>query len=222
MLRRKNKMNFKLFIPVLIFALLSTSVMAAPNLPTKQEIITFVDSVPTDNGKFIQIASNMSKTEHPNWNWDIWSTNSTKMISFYYNNSSSEKGYSSLYYDESGKYLNHLCYINLTLVESFPVNNSTINLTTDSKPTILENKTNDNTSCNITNNSVENVTAQTNNTTEAKFNNVTSSIDINVNNYTSGTSANLNVKSNSPISTNQIDEFVESIRHLLNAIFGGN
>lgn len=211
-------MNFKPIIPVLIFALLSTSVMAAPNLPTKQEIMTFVDSVPTDNGKFIQTASNMSKAEHPNWNWDIWSTNSTKMISFYYNNSSAEKGYSSLYYDETGKYMAHLCYINLTLVESYPVNNSTI----ENKPTVPENKTDDNTSCNITNNSVENVTAQTNNTTETKSDNVTSSVDINVNNFTSGTSANLNVKSSSQISSNQIDELVESIRHLLNAIFGAN
>jgi hypothetical protein len=211
-------MNFKSITSILIFALLSTSVMAAPNLPTKQEIITFLDNVPTDNGSFIQTASNMSKTEHPNWNWDIWTTNSTKMISFYYNNSSSEKGYSSLYYDEAGKYLNHLCYINLTLVESYPVNNST----TGTKPTILENKTNDNISCNITNNSVENVTAQTNNTTEPKSSNVTSSIEVNVNNYTSGTSANFNVKANSQISTNQIDELIESLRHLFNAILGGN
>jgi hypothetical protein len=93
---------------------------------------------------------------------------------------------------------------------------------TDIKPTIIENNTNDNTSCNITNNSVENVTAQTNNTTETKSSNVTSSIELNVNNYTSGTSANLNVKSSSQMSTNQIDEFIESIRHLFNAILGGN
>jgi hypothetical protein len=71
------------------------------NLPTKEEVTTFANNV-TFKYDFALVASAHSKEEHPAWKWDLWKYNSRQeeknVISFYYSDQNSSKGYGSIYW----------------------------------------------------------------------------------------------------------------------------
>jgi hypothetical protein len=95
---------------------------ATPNdqLPTKDELIGFLGTVPIRyNESYVETASSMAFEQHPSWKWDIWQTDDSKMISFYYLDQDSKKGYGSIYLSDMGFDVTKTCKGNTSLLESY-------------------------------------------------------------------------------------------------------
>jgi hypothetical protein len=89
-------------------------------LPTKDELIDFLGTVPIRyNESYVETASGMALEQHPTWKWDIWKTDDSKMISFYYSDSGSKKGYGSIYLSDMGSDVTKTCPGDTALLESY-------------------------------------------------------------------------------------------------------
>lgn len=87
---------------LIAFVVCSTASAETANedLPSLEQVLTFVDSVSDQN---IGSISEASLESNPTWKWDTWKdTEGNEYISFYYVSDSS-KGYGSVYFDNSGK-----------------------------------------------------------------------------------------------------------------------
>lgn len=91
------KINKIICLTCLICALLAVSTASAKELPTKDALGTFIDTIPKEAG-FASTAFEKSVNEHPSWPSDKWSDGS---VSFYYE-SSGLRGYNSIYYNDNG------------------------------------------------------------------------------------------------------------------------
>ncbi len=73
------------------------------DLPTKEEITDFIAGIPVSNN-YINTVFNAVKDKHPAWNCDTWvDKNGNQIISLYYVDPYSSKGYDSIYFNEFGK-----------------------------------------------------------------------------------------------------------------------
>ncbi|GLI13613.1 hypothetical protein MTHERMMSTA1_07390 [Methanosarcina thermophila MST-A1] len=110
-------MSIKITGLFLIFFLL-ISYVAAQDLPTKEEITDFIAGIPvTDN--YINTVYDAVVNNHPSWNCDIWKDkNGNQLLSLYYINPSSAKGYGSIYINEFGKEVS-TAGVELKLVKSY-------------------------------------------------------------------------------------------------------
>lgn len=91
---------------ILCIALLTASAATAEtlnkDLPAQEELTNFISTIPPGDN-FTVRASELSVKEHPAWKWDIWaSNNNSTLISFYYVDDTTKKGYGSLYYNNCG------------------------------------------------------------------------------------------------------------------------
>ena len=95
----------KIICVFLIFALLTSCVAATENknLPTKKEITDFIASIPVSYN-YINTVFDTVKDKQPTWNCDIWvDKNGNQLLSLYYVDPGSAKGYGSVYFNELGK-----------------------------------------------------------------------------------------------------------------------
>ena len=99
------RLSIKITGLLLTFVLLTSCEAATENkdLPTKEEITDFIAGIPvTDN--YINTVYDAVIDKHPTWNCDIWKDkNGNQLLSLYYINPSSAKGYGSIYINEFGK-----------------------------------------------------------------------------------------------------------------------
>jgi hypothetical protein len=114
-------MNFlKILGIILSIALLCSAATAATenkDLPTEKQITDYLSGL--QPGNFVTSASEASLKAYPEWKWDTWTdTTGNTYISFYHT-SNNLNGYGSLYYDNYGKKLNNVCYIDLSLIKSY-------------------------------------------------------------------------------------------------------
>jgi len=101
----KMKLTLKIICVFLIFALLTSYVAATENkdLPTKKEITDFIAGIPVSDNYIITVF-NTVKDKQPAWNCDTWvDQNGNQILSLYYVNPNSERGYGSIYFNEFGK-----------------------------------------------------------------------------------------------------------------------
>ena len=99
------KLTLKIGSVFLIFALLTSCVAATENkdLPTKEEITNFISGIPVSSN-YIITAFDAVKEKHPAWNCDTWvDKNGNQILSLYYVDPDSAKGYGSIYFNEFGK-----------------------------------------------------------------------------------------------------------------------
>ncbi|MGI5991473.1 MAG: hypothetical protein ACOX79_02470 [Methanosarcina sp.] len=99
------RLPMKIICVFLIFALLTSCVAATENknLPTKKEITDFIASIPVSDN-YINTVFDTVKDKHPVWNCDIWvDKNGNQLLSLYYVDPGSAKGYGSVYFNELGK-----------------------------------------------------------------------------------------------------------------------
>lgn len=93
------------------------------DLPTKGQVISFLQTVPIDGSSYIEKASSMSVSENPTWKWDIWKAPAGNLlISFYYTDPASPAGYGSIYLDDYGSDITEskgLCKAKNTLIENY-------------------------------------------------------------------------------------------------------
>lgn len=82
---------------VCLIALFTASTVSAKELPTKENLTNFIDTIPKDSN-FADAAFNKSVTENPTWPVDKWSDGS---ISFYHK-ALNLHGYESIYFNDSG------------------------------------------------------------------------------------------------------------------------
>jgi len=114
------KLPVKITCVILIFALLISCVAATENkdLPTKEEITDFVAGIPVSDNYIITVF-NAVKEKKPAWNCDIWvDKNGNQILSLYYVDSGSEKGYDSIYFNEFGNEIS-TSGLNVQIVESY-------------------------------------------------------------------------------------------------------
>ena len=142
-------MNLKHIITVLILSFFVCSAASAEtankDLPTKGELTDFTESI-SFMYDFTASASAHSEEEHPTWKWDLWTyedgNKSKNVISFYYTDPKSQKGYGSIYYDENGEIVKSMCGVNYELYESYrgkePVEEEKIIEDTSERETIEE------------------------------------------------------------------------------------
>jgi hypothetical protein len=105
----KMKLSLKITGILLIFALLTSCVAATENkdLPTKEEITDFIAGIPVSDNYVITIFDTV-KDKQPSWNCDTWvDKNGDKILSLYYIDPDSEKGYGSIYFNEFGEEISH-------------------------------------------------------------------------------------------------------------------
>jgi hypothetical protein len=119
--KKQTKITAIALVALLAVSLISIAT-AAPtankDLPTKTEVINFINSQSSNN--FIKKVSETSAKKHPTWKWDIWKGSDKKqLISFYYTNPSSKKGYESIYYNNQGTKTTPKCDIKYQLVKSY-------------------------------------------------------------------------------------------------------
>lgn len=99
------KLTLKITGVFLVFALLTSCVTATENkdLPTKEEITDFIAGIPVSN-KYINTVFDAVKDNQPTWNCDTWvDKNGNQILSLYYVDPDSTKGYGSIYFNELGK-----------------------------------------------------------------------------------------------------------------------
>ena len=99
------KLTLKIESVFLIFALLTSCVAATENkdLPTKEEITDFIAGIPVSDNYIITVFDAV-KEKQPAWNCDIWEDkNGNQILSLYYVDPDSTKGYGSIYFNELGK-----------------------------------------------------------------------------------------------------------------------
>lgn len=112
-------------------------------IPQKYELDNFTETV-TRNAWSTNIASMEAICEHPTWPHDIWEdSKGYSYISFYYLNTDSPKGYTSVYYDNYGNRLSSNCKLSLKLIEPYYGMNITEENTTDPIAIITPNETMD-------------------------------------------------------------------------------
>ncbi|HPS89915.1 MAG TPA: hypothetical protein PLC35_08095, partial [Methanosarcina vacuolata] len=99
------KLPLKIIGIFLIFALLTSCVAATEpkDLPTKEEITDFIASIPVSDN-YINTVFDAVKDEQPTWNCDTWEDkNGNQMLSLYYVDPDSSKGFDSIYFNELGE-----------------------------------------------------------------------------------------------------------------------
>ncbi|KKI00138.1 hypothetical protein EO95_07460 [Methanosarcina sp. 1.H.T.1A.1] len=104
------KLTLKIESVFLIFALLTSCVAATENkdLPTKEEITEFISGIPVSSN-YIITTFDAVKEKHPAWNCDTWvDKNGNQILSLYYVDPDSAKGYGSIYFNELGKEISML------------------------------------------------------------------------------------------------------------------
>ena len=114
------KMSLKIIGVFLIFTLLTSCVAATENkdLPTKEEITGFIAGIPVSDN-YINTAVDAVKDKQPAWKCDIWvDKNDNQMLSLYYVDPDSAKGYNSIYFNEFGKEIS-LCGVEVELVYQY-------------------------------------------------------------------------------------------------------
>jgi hypothetical protein len=88
-------------------------------LPSEQELNNFITGE-NYSAYFTNIATLDAIKKHPTWPHDIWSDpNGEFYISFYYKDDLSPAGYTSIYYDDSGRKLQSVCKISFKLIEPY-------------------------------------------------------------------------------------------------------
>lgn len=118
-------MNTKHIISVLILALLVCSTASAEtankDLPTKQELISFLQTVPINENSYTDTVFNQLVSEHPTWKCDVWTDKTgSKLASLYYTDPESTKGYGSIYMNDRGSDVTGtLCNPGCTLEKSW-------------------------------------------------------------------------------------------------------
>lgn len=114
------KLPLKIIGVFLIFALLTSCVAATENkdLPTKEEITDFIAGIPVSDNYIITVFDTV-KDKQPTWNCDTWKDkNGNQMLSLYYVDPDSSKGYGSIYFNELGEEISK-CGIEATLVNHY-------------------------------------------------------------------------------------------------------
>lgn len=114
------KLPLKITGVFLIFALLTSCVAATENkdLPTKEEITDFIAGIPVSDNYIITVFDTV-KDKQPTWNCDTWKDkNGNQMLSLYYVNPDSSKGYGSIYFNELGEEISK-CGVEVTLVNHY-------------------------------------------------------------------------------------------------------
>lgn len=114
------KLPLKMTGVFLIFALLTSCVAATGNkdLPTKEEITDFIAGIPVSDN-YIATVFDAVKDKQPAWNCDTWvDKNGNKILSLYYVDPDSAKGYSSIYFNELGKKIS-MSGVEVVLVNSY-------------------------------------------------------------------------------------------------------
>lgn len=104
------KLPLKITYVFLIFALLTSCVAATENkdLPTKEEITDFIAGIPVSDN-YIATVFDAVKDKQPAWNCDTWvDKNGNQILSLYYVDPDSAKGYGSIYFNELGKEISML------------------------------------------------------------------------------------------------------------------
>ena len=116
----KMKLPLKITGVFLIFALLTSCVAATENkdLPTKEEITDFIAGIPVSDNYIITVFDTV-KDKQPTWNCDTWKDkNGNQMLSLYYVNPDSSKGYGSIYFNELGEEISK-CGVEAKLVNHY-------------------------------------------------------------------------------------------------------
>ena len=104
------KMSLRIIGVFLIFTLLISCVTATENkdLPTKEEINYFIAGIPVSDNYVITVF-NTVKDKQPAWNCDTWvDQDGNQILSLYYVDPDSTKGYGSIYFNEFGKEISML------------------------------------------------------------------------------------------------------------------
>ncbi len=104
------KMSLRIIGVFLIFTLLISCVTATENkdLPTKEEINYFIAGIPVSDNYVITVF-NTVKDKQPAWNCDTWvDQDGNQILSLYYVDPGSTKGYGSIYFNEFGKEISML------------------------------------------------------------------------------------------------------------------
>lgn len=99
------KLPLKMTGVLLIFALLTSCVAATENkdLPTKEEITDFIAGISVSDNYIITVFDTV-KDKQPAWNCDTWvDKNGNQILSLYYVDPDSAKGYGSIYFNKLGK-----------------------------------------------------------------------------------------------------------------------
>ena len=105
-----------------ILTMFTTSANAGivKELPQQIELENFTASVESEN-YWTNIATLDAIDQHPTWPHDVWMDKEGEFyISFYYADSNSTNGYTSVYYDDYGSKLGAVCGIKFKLVEAYP------------------------------------------------------------------------------------------------------
>ena len=114
------EMSLKIIGVFLIFTLLTSCVAATENkdLPTKEEITGFIAGIPVSDN-YINTVVDAVKDKQPAWKCDIWvDKNGNQMLSLYYVDPDSAKGYDSIYFNEVGKEIS-LCGVEIEPVYQY-------------------------------------------------------------------------------------------------------
>jgi len=114
------KLPVKITCVILIFALLISCVAATENkdLPTKEEITDFIAGIPVSDN-YINIVFDAVKEKQPAWNCDKWvDKDGNQILSLYYVDPDSAKGYGSIYFNEFGNEIS-TSGLNAQIVESY-------------------------------------------------------------------------------------------------------
>lgn len=113
------KLPLKITGIFLVFALLTSCVAATENkdLPTKEEITDFIAGIQVSDN-YINRVFDAVIDKQPTWNCDIWADkNGNRILSLYYVDPDSAKGYGSIYFNELGKEIS-MRGVKVTLVKS--------------------------------------------------------------------------------------------------------
>lgn len=114
------KLPLKITGAFLIFALLTSCVAATENkdLPTKEEITDFIAGISVSDN-YITTVFDAVKDKQPAWNCDTWvDKNGNQILSLYYVDPDSAKGYDSIYFNELGKEIS-VCGVEVELVNHY-------------------------------------------------------------------------------------------------------
>jgi len=114
------KLSLKTTCVLLIFALLASCVAATENkdIPTKEEITDFIAGIPVSDNYIITVFDAV-KDKHPAWKCDTWvDKNDNQILSLYYVDPDSAKGYGSIYFNKLGKEISVLG-VDVVLVNSY-------------------------------------------------------------------------------------------------------
>lgn len=114
------KLPLKITGVFLIFALLTSCVAATENkdLPTKEEITDFIAGISVSDN-YITTVFDAVKDKQPAWNCDTWvDKNGNQILSLYYVDPDSAKGYGSIYFNELGKEIS-MCGVEVELVNHY-------------------------------------------------------------------------------------------------------